>query len=64
MTPLDYIIHLRIEHACSLFLHKPALSVTEVAIQSGFNHPNYFYRVFKKRKGISPYTYKTHSYDY
>ncbi len=52
-TPIDYVNHLRIEHAC----HEITVNhrtVTEAAFEVGFNDLSYFSRTFKKYKGVSP----------
>lgn len=56
MTPTAYLTRMRVTHAKSL-LHspqKPALSVHEAALLSGFYDANYFCQVFKKYAGLSP----------
>ncbi len=52
-TPIDYLIQLRIQRAGTL-LKNPALSITDIAMQTGFNDSNYFSRQFKKFTGTSP----------
>lgn len=52
-TPLNYILSLRINHACSL-LKESRLPITTIAVQCGFNDINYFSRIFKKRMGLTP----------
>jgi len=52
-TPIEYINFLRIHHAENL-LKQTDMNVTEVALASGFNNLNYFSRIFKKYKQISP----------
>jgi AraC-like DNA-binding protein len=55
-TPTDYINRVRVEHACyeMKFNHR---NVTEAAYESGFNEIGYFYKCFKKYKGIPPGKY-------
>ena len=57
MTPMEYIIKLRLEEASTL-LQDPDLSIAEAALQSGFNDSNYFSRLFRKKNGISPRGYR------
>lgn len=52
-TPLNYIISLRINHACSL-LKESRLPISNIAFQCGFSDSNYFCRIFKKRLGLTP----------
>ena len=57
MTPLEYIIKLRLEEA-AILLQDPDLSIAEAALQSGFNDSNYFSRLFRKKNNISPRGYR------
>lgn len=57
MSPFSYVYSLRIEYACNL-LRRTESSVTEIALLSGFAGGNYFARVFKKCKGVSPTEYR------
>lgn len=57
-TPLEYIIKLRINHAC-IMLKNTKLTVSEVASRCGFDDSNYFSRIFKKHMGCSPTLYRT-----
>ena len=52
-APIEYLIRLRIRHACSL-LHQTDISITNVGYQVGFNDSNYFARQFHRVMGISP----------
>lgn len=56
-TPINYIMNLRIQYACSL-LKKSNLSISDIAFESGFNDSNYFTRQFKHFYGISPKQYR------
>lgn len=53
----EYLIRKRIETAENL-LAKPEYSITEVAMQSGFNSLSTFTRVFKSVKGMTPTAYR------
>jgi AraC-like DNA-binding protein len=53
MTPVDYIIELRLNEARRL-LGNTTLAVSEIADITGFNDSNYFSRAFRKRFGITP----------
>ncbi|MFI3214196.1 MAG: AraC family transcriptional regulator [Eubacteriales bacterium] len=57
MTFNDYVQAQKIKKAESL-LASPALTITEVAFQSGFNSLSTFNRVFKLTKGCTPKEYK------
>lgn len=49
----DYIIDLRLGHACRQLVDSTD-SVAEICYASGFNNLSNFNRIFKKRKGCSP----------
>lgn len=53
----DYLTRKRIEHAETLLII-PDISITEVAMQSGFNSLSTFNRVFKNLKNCTPSEYK------
>lgn len=55
-TPIAYLNYYRVERACFL-LEQRGSTVTEVAMECGFNDVSYFIRCFKKQKGITPYQY-------
>ncbi|KAA0213473.1 MAG: helix-turn-helix domain-containing protein [Proteobacteria bacterium] len=38
--------------------HQDAISITEIALRRGFNHPAHFSRAFKARFGVSPRQYR------
>lgn len=53
----EYLIGVRIKEATTLLL-TTNLSVTEIAIQCGFNDSNYFGDAFRRVKGVSPNKYR------
>jgi AraC-like DNA-binding protein len=55
-TAVDQINLFLVEEAKNLLLN-PKLSITETAYKLGFEYPQYFTRVFKKKVGMSPKTY-------
>ena len=55
-SPMAYLNYYRVERACFL-LEQKKNTVTEVALECGFNDVSYFIRCFKKQKGITPYQY-------
>jgi AraC-like DNA-binding protein len=55
-TPIEYLNYYRIECACEQ-LTTTNLSITEVALNCGFNDISYFIRVFKKLKNTTPKQY-------
>ncbi len=56
-TVTDYINCLRIEKAAEL-MNTNNMNITEIALEVGFNDINYFSRVFRKYKSMSPSDYK------
>lgn len=60
MTLTDYLNHCRLEHAAGL-LTDTKLSVTEIALQSGFSNVSYFIRSFRQNHGCSPLRYRKES---
>lgn len=57
VTFRDYVVQLRIQRAAEL-MKQPRSSVTDAAFGVGFNDLSYFARVFRKRMGVCPSTYR------
>jgi len=57
VSPMDYIISMRIQNAMSL-LRETTHSVNEISAQCGFNSPNYFARLFRSRTGYAPIEFR------
>lgn len=57
-TPIEYLIRLRIQKAMEL-LSGTDLTITEIAMQIGFNDSNYFTRQFRRVVGESPRQFRT-----
>ena len=53
----EYLCNIRIKEAEKRLLQTKE-SITEIALQCGFNDSNYFGDVFKKARGISPHQYR------
>ena len=53
ISPLEYLQNIRLSHAMDLLL-KEELPVGEIAFLTGFDDPNYFARLFRRRVGLSP----------
>ncbi|MBQ8612430.1 MAG: helix-turn-helix domain-containing protein [Oscillospiraceae bacterium] len=53
-----YVLEKRVQRACIL-LTTTRLSITEIALQCGFNTISYFNRTFKSRLGLSPGEYRS-----
>ena len=54
MSPHQYILNLKLNHAQYLLKHQ-SLSVSEVAYKVGFNHPSALTRLFQSKLGIAPH---------
>lgn len=52
-SPIDYLIGLRIERAMRLLRQSP-LSITHIALETGFSDSNYFARQFRRTCGCTP----------
>jgi len=50
-------LHLHLIDEAKNILLQPNKSISEVAYELGFEYPPYFYRLFKKKEGISPTQY-------
>ncbi len=56
-SPVDYLIHLKMQLACGLLLMTQK-TVHEIACEVGYEDAYYFSRIFKKTMGISPRKYR------
>ncbi len=56
-TPTEYLNYYRIECACEQ-LAENHISITDVALNCGFNDISYFIKSFHKAKGLTPKQYK------
>ena len=57
MPPSEYIIELRLRHACGL-LSSTDMSVAQIAALVGYDDQRFFCRIFKKKIGASPSEYR------
>ncbi len=57
ITPIEYLIEVRI-NASKLLLKRRELSVTEVALRSGFGSASHFSSCFAERVGATPQEYR------
>lgn len=57
VSPQSYYNNIRMENA-SILLKETKLSITEIAIKTGFSDPLYFGQRFKKFFGVSPSNYR------
>ena len=56
-TPIEYLIRIRIQRAMAL-LRNSDLTITEIALEVGFNDSNYFTRQFHRILGQSPRAFR------
>lgn len=59
-SPKAEILRVQLERVCRL-LAESELSISEVAEKSGFEHPEYMSRLFKKKMGITPGEFRKRS---
>jgi len=57
-TPMEYLEKFRISRAQEIMLAEPNRVLKDVAAAVGFADPAYFSRVFRKRTGLSPRTFR------
>lgn len=57
MSPQEYVIQLRIQRAKEL-LRDTEMPIQNIGNLTGIHDPNYFYRLFKSRSGVSPASYR------
>lgn len=60
VSPIRYLIALRTERACSQLLCT-GRSVTDIALDCGFDNISYFIRKFREQKGCTPGQYRKRS---
>lgn len=58
LSPNDYLQRLRVEKAQTL-LRSASKSVTQIALETGFNSGQYFCTVFRRYTGVTPANYRT-----
>lgn len=58
MSPNEYLTQCRLAVASRLLRGRQGLSVTDVALRSGFGSSQYFATVFRQQTGISPREYR------
>lgn len=60
-TPVQYLLELRLRRSLIL-LGQPDLTIGQVAMECGFNDPNYFSRSFKRMFQMTPGQYRKMTY--
>ncbi|MGS2737851.1 AraC family transcriptional regulator [Sinomicrobium sp. M5D2P17] len=58
-TFFQFLIEIRIEHACKLLYRNPELSISIISEMCGFQNITNFNRKFKELKGVTPSHYRT-----
>jgi AraC-like DNA-binding protein len=53
----QYVLFIKIRRAEQLLLD-PTKSITQITLETGFNHTSYFIKQFKRIKGVSPKRYR------
>ncbi len=62
MAPGQYQIQLKLKRAINLLYDKNK-PIKEIAVESGFSSPYYFSRIFKKKLGCSPLSFRNRLFD-
>lgn len=57
MSPIDYLIKIRMDKAKELLLSS-SLNISEISEILGYENSLYFSRIFKKKEGVSPEKYR------
>lgn len=57
MTPHEYLMNLKFEHASYLLLNSDC-TISEISERLGYANPAAFYRAFRKVYGVTPHEYK------
>lgn len=63
MTFKEYVNYIRLKQASQALLTTDN-SITEIAVDCGFNSSNYFKDIFRKKNGVSPRTFRKRSKTY
>jgi AraC-like DNA-binding protein len=58
INPIKYLTNIRLQNAMQL-LKNTDLSIHEIAIKCGFSCGNYFSKIFKKRRHVSPLQFRS-----
>jgi AraC-like DNA-binding protein len=56
-SPHQYLLKLRLRHAATML--RDGASVTQSALDSGFENLSHFSRTFRRRFGVSPSSYRS-----
>jgi len=58
--PMEFLNYCRLNHAADLLKHKPNLSITDIAVECGFNTSQYFSTCFRQQFHTTPQLYRLH----
>jgi len=58
VTPVTFLLHLRIGKGRQLLRERPELTIEQIAYSVGFNDPLYFSKQFRRMHGQSPSAYR------
>ncbi|PIE03363.1 MAG: hypothetical protein CSA81_02480 [Acidobacteria bacterium] len=58
ISPTKYLISVRIEAAKKLLSKEPSMQIKNIAVETGYDDPLYFSRIFHKRTGMYPTEYR------
>lgn len=58
INPIKYLTNIRMQNAMQL-LTNTDLSINEIAVKCGFSNGNYFSKIFKKNRHLSPNQFRT-----
>ncbi len=61
MTPVEYINKVRVERAMEL-LRNTDMSISEIALECGFNNISYFIKIFKKYMQVTPLKFRKQNF--
>ncbi|TVY10212.1 AraC family transcriptional regulator [Paenibacillus cremeus] len=61
MTYIDYVNDIRVVQAMKLLKEEPDWSVERISAFVGFNHLTHFYRMFRKKNGLTPAEFRRKS---
>jgi len=62
-SPMDYFIHLKMQHACML-LSLSFVTIREISYSLGYEDQYYFSRIFKRTIGVSPAQYRENTLNF
>ena len=54
ISPMKWLWDYRLDKAKRLLKENPTLSITEIALSTGFNDSSHFSRAFSKKFGVAP----------